>query len=103
MDIFESFRQFLINGEPDEYTTPVAVLKPEDIMRAHAFRSKRNAVHGELKVLEARALALNAEMNSHWLEFWEHLYKTYNLPREKEYRLDDRYRRILKRTPKAGS
>lgn len=63
----------------------VGSLKPEDITRTASMRSRLGELIAESKILIAKLEAVKAQHNVVNAEYWEHLVKTYSLPREGVY------------------
>lgn len=67
----------------------VAQLKPEDVLKHKNHEMKRRRAFSEGKVLYAKLQALQAQMEAEKAEFWDELYKGYNLPSDLQYRIED--------------
>lgn len=75
-------------GCPAEEKSPwiqVGTLKPEDITRTVSMRAKLAELVGESNVHMAKMEALRTQHNAVSAEYWEHVVKTYSLPRDGVY------------------
>ena len=87
-------------GCPAEEKPPmiqVGTLKPEDITRTIAMRARSAELSGESKVLIAKLDAIKAQLLAVHSEYWEHIIKTYSLPRGGTYEVKKDDNRILMR------
>lgn len=79
----------------------VGSLKPEDITRTATMRTKLGELQAESKILMAKLESVKAQHTVVNAEYWEHLVKTYSLPRTGIYEVRKSDNAIMMRqTPK---
>jgi len=93
------FKELLESQDESKWVT-VGTLRPEDIIRERTFKSDVAALRGKAQVLVSKIEAIEAERKVKHSEFWEHLYSTYNLPRDGHYTIGKDH--AIKKKPTKG-
>lgn len=90
----------IMQSENEAKWPAVGTLRPEDITRKRNFDFEDSAIKGKMKVLMKKLEALEAERDVKHSEYWEHLYSTYNLPRNGRYAITKDH--VIKKKPSKG-
>lgn len=93
MEFFESFE----NHNQGTWVN-VAKLSPEDTLKKKNLDMSNRRLLSEYKVFLSKIHLVQATMQANSMEFWDSIYKNYNLPSDLQYKIDNEGQ-VIKHVP----
>jgi hypothetical protein len=94
MKFFESF-----NHQHNQGTwVNVAKLSPEDTLKKKNLDMTNRRLWSEYKVFMSKIQLTQATLQANNMEFWDSIYKAYNLPSDLQYKIDNEGQ-VIKHVP----
>jgi hypothetical protein len=89
-DFMKQFFQILQLGQVDQGSwVNVAKLSSEDQLKKKNYDMQLRRLVSEGKVLFSKLQVVRATIEANKAEFWDEVYKTYNLPSDLNYKIDE--------------
>ncbi len=100
-DVLKHLKQFLVGDDGGTWVN-VAKLSSEDILKKKNHDMQLRRLTSEGKVLYSKLEVIRATMAANSTEFWDGIYKAYNLPSDLTYKIDADGQ-VLKHVPSPDS